>query len=535
MIYFAKRSFVKIVIVGGGSSGWMSASILIKTFPNYDVSVVQSPKISNIGVGESTYDGINYFIEYLNIDKKDFFNKTNASIKLGVKFKNFYKKNDTPFLYPFGNPYLLETFWGMQDWMIKKYVYPNTLKTDFIKSYFPCSHLIENNTFNENINGELENFDSRIDTALHFDAEKFSLWLKNEYCIPRNVNYIAKEVIDIKTYEGGIEKLIFEDGSEIYADLFIDCTGFKSLLLDKTMKEKFVNYENFLPNNRAWATQIEYKNKRIELDSVTTCTAIENGWCWNTPLWSRLGAGYVYSDKYVDPETAKEEFKKYLMSSNMIIPRTKEEINSLEFKDIKMRVGIHERIFVKNVVGIGLSAGFIEPLEGNGLFTVHEFLFELIKILKREKISEFEKFVFNSRCREIYESFANFIKLHYVLSIREDTKYWKNIFNLKYSFDNFSFKTKKQNIFQNLYDSKTKTGIPLENGFDLASVCIATGMEYYILDDVLCKRGEISYNAEYKNSMDPWFKKLEEKKEKWNNIAKNSLSLHDYLEKKYYS
>ncbi len=113
-----------------------------------------------------------------------------------------------------------------------------------------------------------------------------------------------------------------------------------------------------LPNNKAWATRLEYKNKEKELEGFTNCTALGNGWSWNIPLWSRLGTGYVYSDKFVSPDQAKEEFKKYLMSDKMIVPRTQEEVDKLEFKDITMRVGIHQRTFVKNVVAIGLSAGF---------------------------------------------------------------------------------------------------------------------------------------------------------------------------------
>jgi hypothetical protein len=115
------------------------------------------------------------------------------------------------------------------------------------------------------------------------------------------------------------------------------------------------------------------KNKEKQLEPFTNCTAIENGWVWNIPLWSRIGTGYVYSSKFVDDETALKEFKKHLGKED------------LEFKNIKMRVGIHNRIWVKNVVAIGLSAGFIEPLESNGLFTVHEFLIKLVRNLQREK------------------------------------------------------------------------------------------------------------------------------------------------------
>jgi hypothetical protein len=134
-------------------------------------------------------------------------------------------------------------------------------------------------------------------------------------------------------------------------------------------------------------------------------------------LWSRIGTGYVYSSKFVDDETALKEFKKHLGQED------------LEFKNIKMRVGIHNRLWVKNVVAIGLSAGFIEPLESNGLFSVHEFLMKLVRNLQREKTSQWDRDNFNYQCKHLFREFAEFVALHYALSHRNDTEYWKNCFN----------------------------------------------------------------------------------------------------------
>ena len=151
--------------------------------------------------------------------------------------------------------------------------------------------------------------------------------------------------------------------SKVKADLFIDCTGFSALLIDKALKEPFESFEDVLPNNSAWATKMPYKNKKKELVGYTNCTAIDNGWVWNIPLWSRIGSGYVYSDKYISDDDALLQFQKHIKKGD-----------ELEYKHIKMRTGIHKRTWVKNVCAIGLSAGFIEPLESNGLYTVHEFL-----------------------------------------------------------------------------------------------------------------------------------------------------------------
>ena len=527
----------KIVIVGGGSAGWMTAAILIKSFPEKNITLVESPNIPSIGVGESTYDGINYYLEYLEIDKDSFFSETDASIKLGIEFLDFYEKNSGPFLYPFGIPYVGETFWGMQDWMIKKSCYPETPNHEFAESYFPAAHMIKNNTFYENSDNVLPNFDPRIHTALHFDAQKFAIWLKERYCLPKGVNNIVKEIKEIKVDKKNkkIDFLITEDQEKIYADLFVDCTGFKSLLLGQALEEKFISYNDILPNNRAWATQIPYKNKEIELETTTRCTAIENGWVWNIPLYSRIGSGYVYSDNFISPEDALEEFKKHLMSKKMIVQRTKKELEFLEFKDIKIRVGIHEKIWVNNVVAIGLSAAFIEPLESNGLFSVHEFLFQLIRALQKEKVSSWDIHVFNEKNRDLYEGFVEFIKLHYALSIRDDTEYWRKNISSDYSFERLHAKNMKNAQMLNLFEQKVNTHVPYSGGGFLTGVaCISTGMNYPVLDKISCRFGEIQYNLEYKDFMQEWFEENEKKITFWNSVAKSSPKLHEYLKEKYY-
>jgi tryptophan halogenase len=136
-----------------------------------------------------------------------------------------------------------------------------------------------------------------FNAAYHFDAVKFASWLRERYCIPRGVKHVQGHVADIPVNDDGIESLVLKDRSVITADLYIDCTGFRSLLLGGALKEPFVSYADMLPNNRAWATRVPYVDKEREIEPFTNCTAIENGWVWNIPLWSRLGTGYVYSDK----------------------------------------------------------------------------------------------------------------------------------------------------------------------------------------------------------------------------------------------
>ena len=378
----------KIIIVGGGSAGWMTAATLVKAFPQKDIILIESPNIKTVSVGESTLGHINHWLDFLDIKDEDFMPFTKASYKLSIRFEDFYKKGDGGFHYPFGE-ILENNFIGTKEtWFYKKKFFPKTSLSDYANNLSINMMLVNNNVLFKNENKEIPLFDFKYHVAYHFDAIKFAEWLKEYYCKPKGVKHIVEEIKTIQTNEEGIKTL----NNKHSADLFIDCTGFKSLLLGKTLKEPFCDYSNLLPNNKAWATSIPYKNKEKELKPYTNCTAIENGWVWNIPSWDKIGTGYVYSDKYVSDGTALLEFKKHLDKKGF-------DYSHSEFNNIDMKVGIHKRLFVKNVCAIGLAAGFIEPLESNGLLSVHEFLLNLVNVLERGNISQWNRDNFNYSCK----------------------------------------------------------------------------------------------------------------------------------------
>ena len=524
------KNLQNIVIVGGGSAGWMSASMLIQTFPAWNITVIESLNIPTVGVGESTLGGIRNFCHYLKINEKDFMKETDASYKLSIKFTDFYDKNAGSFHYPFGTPYLKDSADGLRDWFWKKTFEPDTPVQDFVQGYFPAAALFENNKYSPNHHGKFDNFDSRMDVAYHFDATKFGIWLRDRYCKPKGVNHIQATVVDIPTSDNGIECLILDNGQRITADLFVDCSGFKSLLLEGALNTEFISYEEMLPNNRAWACQVPYKDQEKEIEGFTNCTAIENGWCWNTPLWSRLGTGYVYSDKYASPDQALEEFKNYLCSDKMKIPRTREEIETLKFRDVPFKVGIHRQTFVKNVVAIGLSAGFLEPLESNGLFSVHEFLFKLCKILKRGHVTQWDRDCYNTATYGMFQNFAEFVALHYALTIRNDTKYWTDITNKQFDKKLDQLNPTMSVGFHNFIHRSMFTGqLDSEQGISY----ISTGMHRFIMDeiDIAVRQGRV---GNQKNLLAPFFAKMEMNKQKWQRQAEKELSLYDYLKKYIY-
>lgn len=522
----------KIVIVGGGSAGWMSASTLIKFFPNKDITVIESPNIPIMGVGESTLGHINAWLSALEITDKDFMKDTDASYKLSIKFTDFYKKNSGGFHYPFGKRHFVENpYFGIRDWQLKKYFYPNTPVQDFCRTFYPAMSLIENNKISENLDGTFGSWRFDQDTAYHFDATKFANWLREKYCIPKGVKHIQAIVKKVIVDDSGVSELILDDGTSVSADLYVDCTGWKSLLIGETLKVPFTSYNDIIPNNRAWATQINYIDKEKELEPYTNCTAIENGWVWNIPLWSRIGTGYVYSDKYISKEDALKQFKKHL-KTKMTISNADRITEDLKFKDIEMRIGIYDRPWEKNVVSIGLSCGFIEPLESNGLLTVHVFLLQLVKFLGREIISRWDQDVYNTGVKKFYKEFAEFVALHYALSVRTDTEYWRDISKKSFcstmvdleATDVIGFAKFAQNKYEQTDYNQCSNGI----------IDICHGMNYFNIDESVISQWSFFNQRDYKQIVDELIPIWNQNQKNWKTSADCSPTLYQYLNKNIY-
>ena len=495
----------KIIIVGGGSAGWMAAATLKSQFPNKNITVIESSNIPTVGVGESTLGFINYWLDLLDIKDEDFMPHTDASYKLSIRFEDFYKKGDGGFHYPFGQVVENDKTGRKELWFDKKFQNPHLPVTDYANWLYPNMALVNNNVLFKNEDKEIKDFDFKYHTAYHFDATKFGLWLKNNYCIPRGVNHILDDIITIEQNDDGIVSL----NNTHKADMFIDCTGFKSMLLGQTLKENFNNYNHLLPNNKAWATRVPYKDKEKELQPYTNCTAIENGWVWNIPSWERIGTGYVYSDKYVSDEDALKEFKKHLDSKGS-------DYSNSEFKNIKMRVGIHDRLFVKNVCAIGLSAGFIEPLESNGLLSVHEFLINLVKVMKRgdgDSISQWDRDNFNLACKTFFDNFTEFVSMHYALSHRDDTKYWRDVSNKSF-YDN---RLTDKGIKADIETKMNKYDYLISNS---GHHCVGVGLRYFGYDVIT---NELTENDIIR------IKYREKLVREWDYLCKNKPSLLKFL------
>lgn len=424
-----------VLIVGGGSSGWMTAAGLIKQLPWLKVSLVESPNIPIIGVGESTIGQINTFFKYINLKDEDWMKHCNATYKTSIKFLNF-RENPTQsphvFHYPFGKFDFNNKPRMIMEWFIKKANTTNLDPYTFSEFYHDSILMTDKNKLTKNEDGKIQGFDFETDTAYHMDATMFGIYLRDNICLPSGLKHIKEDITEIKRREdGSIDYLVTSGGVKLEADLYIDCTGFKSMLLEETMGVEFVSFHDTLMNDSAIATIIPYVDKEYEMESVTSCTAIESGWVWNIPLWNRIGTGYVYSSKFATKEEAELQFRNHLKSKNMRVPGQIERADSAEFRHIKIKHGVHKKSWEKNVVGIGLSMGFIEPLESTGLMLTHEGIIKLIQALQTRNgtVTKFDIDSYNFAFYDQIIQFKHFISLHYALSMRDDTPYWKHISN----------------------------------------------------------------------------------------------------------
>ena len=505
-----------IKIIGGGSAGWMTAATLISQFPHKKITLIESPKIATVGVGESTIGQINGWLSLLGIEDEDFMPHCDASYKLSIGFENFYRKDSGQFHYPFGVPYTQKNIADLNDWYFKKFIYPDTPVSDYADCLYPQMSLVKQNRIFKNEKNEIP-FNFRSDVAYHFDATKFSLWLRDHYCIPKGVKHQKAEVKYTKVNDGvGVEYIVLDDDSKVKADLFIDCTGFSALLIDKVFKEPFESFEDVLPNNSAWATKMPYKNKKKELVGYTNCTAIDNGWVWNIPLWSRIGSGYVYSDKYISDDDALLQFQKHIKKGD-----------ELEYKRIKMRTGTHKRTWIKNVCAIGLSAGFIEPLESNGLYTVHEYLLRLVRTLQREYVSQWDRDVYNSATKTVLLEFMEFVAMHFALSHRDDTEYWRDVMNRQYSKDLVEhIPSWLAGYVKAAYNKMQDYHFDSKGGLH----CIATGMHWFPTDFPTIQALNCNRDMEYwKSEWGVVINSMNKRKQEWYDVVKKVPKLSDFL------
>jgi hypothetical protein len=451
----------KILIVGGGSSGWMTAAGLIRQHPDLDITLMEASDIPTIGVGESTIGHINSYMNAIGLKDEDWMHHCNGTYKTSIKFTNFRENpgevGTHTFHYPFGLMDYTDKAHGPQEFFELQTEFPEDFPPEeMAKFYHPHVIMADENKMTNNENFDIRGFNFKYDTAYHMDAGLFGKYLKEHVCKPEGVKHIIDTMVSAtKNEDGSIKCINTKGGLSLEADLFIDCTGFRSLLLEGEMGSEFISFHDTLMNDRAVATNLEYADIENEMTSATNCTALSSGWVWNIPLYNRIGTGYVYSSKFQTPEQAEEEFKQHLISDTMDFKGDMEvrkaRLAKCSFKHIEIRHGVHKQAWIKNVVGIGLANGFIEPLESTGLMLTHEGIMKIIDTLhlkKGKRVTQWDIDSFNFCFFDQIKGFKDFISLHYTLSQRCDTPYWKHVTQgFSYDSEMINYKPSVRNAY----------------------------------------------------------------------------------------
>jgi len=400
----------KIVIFGGGTSGWLTAAYLTNNLVDpVEIQLIEDASKGPIGVGEGTQPLTASFLYKCGINAKDWMKPSNASFKYGVELTGW---NDEPY---FVDNDVTENSVPAPHLPVSKY-FVDKPYSEYAK-WHPAYKLAKSNT-SPKLDATTDiNFNVGPDSygAVHFSAYDIIATIKD--LISDRINYVDTKIVQIGNDVNGITKLVDDSGKEYTGDLFIDCSGFQSLLLGKTLKEPFVSYDKWLINDSAVAMPTQYTNPKEECFPYTKATTMNAGWRWTIPTYHRVGNGYVYSSKHITPEEAEAELREAIGEYDA------------PANHLKMRIGSHTSVAVKNVVAVGLSAGFVEPLEATGITFTTALVTSFVDLMNRtgNVWDEQPKAMLNRGFYEMSIEILTFIFAHYYFSSRNDTPYWKEI------------------------------------------------------------------------------------------------------------
>jgi tryptophan halogenase len=409
-----------IVILGGGTAGWLTALNFLQKTINTKITIVASEEIGIVGVGESTTAAMNALINlnngFIKIDEKDFIEKTSATFKLGTLNRNWYSDNHF-FTSPINEYFQNPTSFPSTDYdYYKIYHVANNIKYQEYRSLLMLNDklpfLILDNNLQKESGYNNQFIDARNNSVgYHLDTYKTGKYLKEKICKHPRIEYKNSIIVDAyKNEKNIIEYLITKDNQKIYGDLFIDCSGMYRLLIQKKFNNNFISYKNNLIVNRAMPFTI--KNNKIK--NYTHVVAKKYGWCWEIPLQSRVGCGYVYNDNFITPDAAKNEIEIDLGF----------EIEPLN--DIKFEPGRLQKFWIANVLSTGLASGFVEPLEATSIhMTILQinFFIEQFYTNNMNFIDTNMQDIYNSAIGSVWDDIRDFLTIHYI-SPRRDSDFW---------------------------------------------------------------------------------------------------------------
>ncbi|WJG07888.1 tryptophan halogenase family protein [Aliiglaciecola sp. LCG003] len=397
-----------IVILGGGTAGWMAANLLQHHLAQhgFKISLVESPDIGIIGVGEGSTPQMKQFFNTLGISEQEWMSKCHATFKNGIKFQGWSSNiGFQDYFHPFASFPDKQTAGGfLVNCLLRRQGHDVDAHPD---QYFLSAYLAKNGLSPKT----QANFPVAINYAYHFDSAKLGNYLQY-LATDKGVKHIQSKIQQVQTHPSGdIKCLVGDKGEEICADWFIDCSGFSSVLLQKTLGVEFVSFADNLFNDSAVAIP---STKTTPLPVQTVAQALSSGWSWEIPLTNRIGNGYVYSSRYINAEEAETELRQKLNILDADVP----------VRHLNMRIGRVAKHWYKNCLAVGLSQGFIEPLEATALHLVQETIESFISAFQSGGFTEKHQNEFNQRINHRFDGIRDYIVCHYKMNTRTDTAYW---------------------------------------------------------------------------------------------------------------
>ncbi|HUQ11644.1 MAG TPA: tryptophan halogenase family protein [Steroidobacteraceae bacterium] len=403
-----------IVIVGGGSAGWMCAAACAQVLhpQRYSLTLIESEEIGTVGVGEATLPALRDFNELLKMDEAQFLRETHGTFKLGIEFRDW----DWPgehYVHPFGS---FGQLWGgvefQHHWMRARQL---GLQPAPLEEYSVAVRACRRNAF------DFPDFKKPRSTfygyAYHFDAGLYAAFLRR-WATARGVKRIEGQVVEVglDANSGNVSKLTLKSGQKIAGDFFVDCSGFRSLLLGEKLGSTWEDWTQWLPCDRAWAVPCE---RSVDFTPYTRSIARKGGWIWRIPLQHRTGNGHVFSTRFVSEDEARATLLAQLDAPALMEPKL-----------LKFRAGRRLQAWKKNCVGIGLASGFLEPLESTSLFLIQKGIQDMLRLLPTPEAPQPDERLadeFNRSSDSLYERIRDFLILHYVANRRFGEPLWDHV------------------------------------------------------------------------------------------------------------
>jgi tryptophan halogenase len=402
---------VKVVVVGGGTAGWMTAGALGWVLPEAaSVHLVESQEIGIIGVGEATLPHLRAFFETLGMDEADVMRATHATFKLGIDFRDFGKIGDS-YIHPFG-------VFGLDFREVPFHHHWLRMRAlgrkDELSDYSMAIAVARRNRFAPP-SRDPGSLASTYGYAYQFDATLFAPYMR-KYSEARGVKRTEGRVVDVELHpeNGNVTAIILASGERIEGDLFVDCSGFRALLIGDKMGEPWEDWSQWLPCDRACALPCTPPPGPIE--PYTRATAMPGGWRWRIPLQHRVGNGYVYSSAHLSDDEAAEAIVGAVEGTPMADPRV-----------LKFKAGRRKRGWVRNVISVGLSAGFLEPLESTSIHLAQHAVTYLIELFPQKQVSDADRDEWNRLMDIEYDRVRDFLILHYHSTTRDDSDFWNHV------------------------------------------------------------------------------------------------------------